>query len=212
MKKEYPIQVTDVKAGRFIHTKIITIILLPSFLWTSLLLILPYSASLDLFLKIILWGIPACLFPKLAENIKPGEFLLLNRPPRVKWILLSVAFLVAYSVLINGGRLEAKPVSLFYVVSAIVMSPIIEEIAFRGVILQKFHQSIGWAYGNGATAILFMLYHIPLWLARGQVVSLMGCLWVIFFAMCMGYVMSQSKSVWTCIIIHSVQNLLFGIF
>lgn len=200
------------KAVQFIHTKIIVIILLPSFLWSSLLLILPHSASFDLLLKIILWGIPAYLFPKLAENINPNKFLLLNRSPNGKWIFLSVAFLVVYFALINGGRLELKPVSLFYVVSAIVMSPIIEEITFRGVILQMFHQSMGWAYANVATAILFMLYHIPLWLVRGQGVSLMGCSWVIFFALCMSFVMSHTKSLWTCIIIHAAQNFLFGFF
>jgi hypothetical protein len=132
---EYRILMAEAKAVRFIHTKIIALLLLPSFLWTLLLLIMPYSASFDLLLKIILWGIPAYLFPKLAENINPNQFLLLNSPPRGKWILLSVAFLVAYSVLINVGRLEAKPISLFYVVSAIVMAPVIEEIAFRGCYL-----------------------------------------------------------------------------
>jgi membrane protease YdiL (CAAX protease family) len=202
---------TEAKAKRFIYTKIIALILLPSFLWVSLLLIVPYSATYDLLLKLILWGIPAYVFPKLVENNNPNKFLLLNRFPSGKWILLSVAFLIVYIALINGGRLEAKPVSLFYVVSAVVMSPIIEEIAFRGVVLPLFHQFMGWAYANVATALLFMLYHIPLWLVRGQGVSLMGCSWVIFFAVCMGYVMSQSKSLWNCIIIHAVQNLLFGI-
>lgn len=192
--------------------KTIAVILLPFFLWTSLLLILPHSASLDLLMKIILWGIPAYLFPKLVENTSPNKFLLLDRPPRLKWILLSVAFLIVYSVLINAGKLEAKPVSLFYVISAVVMSPVIEEIAFRGVILQVFHRFMGWAYANAATAILFMLYHIPLWLGRGQGISIMGGLWVIFFALCMGYVMSRTKSLWTCIIIHAVQNFLFGVF
>lgn len=202
---------SEAKAVRFTETKIIAIILLPLFLWTMLLLVLPYSASFHLLLKIILWGIPAYLFPKLAENINPNEFLLLNRPPRAKWILLSAAFLVAYSVLIHVGKLEAKPVSLFYVVSAIVISPVTEEIAFRGAILQIFNRFMRWGYANAATAILFVLYHIPLWLARGQSVSLMDCLWVLFFAVCMGYVLSQSKSLWTCMIIHAVQNLLFGI-
>ncbi len=201
----------EAKAVRSTHTKIIAVILLPSFLWTSLLLFMPYSASFALLLKIILWGLPAYLFPKLAENINPSEFLLLNKSPKGKWILLSVAFLVAYSVLMNVGRLEVKTVSLFYGISAIARSPVIEEIAFRGVILQMLHQYMRWAYANVATAILFMLYHIPLWLARGQSVSLMDCLWVIFFAVCMGYVMVYSRSLWTCIIIHAVQNLLFGI-
>lgn len=201
----------EAKAVRFLRTKTLVIILLPSLLWTLLLLLMPYSASFVLLLKIILWGIPAYLYPKLANNINANKFFLLNKPPKGKLILISVVFLVTYSALINVGRLEVKPVSLFYIVSAFVMSPVIEEMAFRGVILQMLHQFIGWTYANVTTAILFMLYHIPLWLVRGQSVSVMGCLWVVFFAVCMGFVMFQSKSLWTCIIIHAIQNVLFGI-
>jgi uncharacterized protein len=204
----------EAKVEQFPHPKIILIILiilLPLSLWALLLWIAPYSASLDLLLKILIWGIPAYLFPKFVEKNHPNKFLQLNKPPSAKWILLSVAFLAAYFTLINANRLGVKPVSLFYVVSAVLISPVIEEIAFRGVILQMLHRYMRWAYANVATAVLFMLYHIPLWMARGQSISLMGCLWVIFFALLMGFVLLRSKSLWTCIIIHAAQNLILGI-
>ena len=92
-----------------------------------------------------------------------------------------------------------------------MISPIVEEVAFRGVVLQKLNQDMGFMVSHAVTALLFMLYHIPLWFARGEGISMTGCLWVIFFSLCMGYFLYKSKSLWTCIIIHSVQNLFFGI-
>jgi membrane protease YdiL (CAAX protease family) len=193
------------------HTKIAATILVPLCLWTLLLLSIPYSASFSLFLKVALWGMPAYFFPKLMDSANPNDFLLLNRAPQGKWICLSVIFLVTYSFFINGGKAEINSVSGFYFVAAIVISPIVEEIAFRGVVLQKLNQIMSFKISNIVTAILFMLYHIPLWFVRGQGASIMACLWIAFFSLWMGYFLHKSKSLWTCIIIHAVQNLLFGV-
>ncbi len=63
----------------------------------------------------------------------------------------------------------------------------------------------------GVVTLFAVLYHIPLWLVRGQSVSLMGCLWVVFFSLWVGYVLHQSRSLWTCIVIHALQNLLLAV-
>jgi membrane protease YdiL (CAAX protease family) len=201
----------DAKRMKSAHIQTVVTILIPFCLWTLLLLIIPYSALLGLLLKIALWGIPAYFFPRLADSVNPNGFLLLNRAPQWKWIFLSAIFLVAYSSLTNIGKIEIESISVFYFVSAVVISPIVEEVAFRGVVLQKLNQLTGFMIGNAVTAVLFMLYHIPLWFTRGQGISMTACLWVLFFSLCMGYFLYESKSLWTCIIIHAVQNLLLGI-
>ncbi len=201
----------DAKAVRLNQAKTLAWVVLPLCLWAIVLELIPYSASFDLFLKIVIWGIPAYLLPRILDNTNPIEFLLLNEPPKWTWVFLSTAFLVVYSVLMNLGKVEVKSVSFFYILSAVVISPIVEEIAFRGVILQKFSQMVGLAYANVISTATFLLYHVPLWLARGQGISLLGCLWIVFFSLSIGYILSRSKSLWTCVIIHAVQNLIFGI-
>ncbi len=193
------------------HIKIAAILFVPLCLWTLLLMYVPYSTSLGLFLKVALWGIPAYFFPKLVDSINSNNFLLLNRAPQGKWIYFSVIFLIVYIFLLNGGKVEIKTVSVFYFGAAIVVSPIAEEIAFRGVVLQKLNQIVSFKISNSVTAIWFMVYHIPLWIARGQRVSIMACLWVIFFSLWMGFFLRKSKSLWTCIVIHAAQNLIFGL-
>jgi membrane protease YdiL (CAAX protease family) len=193
------------------YLKTTATILIPLGLWTLLLLVIPYSAAVGLLLKVAVWGVPAYFFPKWVDSANPNDFLLLNKAPQVRWIALSAVFLAAYSFLIHAGKMEIKSFSVFYFVSAIVLSPIIEEIAFRGVVLQKLNQLVGFMSANTVTAVLFALYHIPLWLARGQSVSMVACLWVVFFSLCLGTFLHQSKSLWTCMIIHAVQNLLFQV-
>jgi membrane protease YdiL (CAAX protease family) len=183
----------------------------PLCLWTLLLLSIPHSASFVLILKIALWGIPAYFFPKLTDHAKPNEFLLLNRAPQGKWIILSVIFLIAYSFFVRGAKGGINSISAFYFLSAVVISPLVEEAAFRGVLLQRLNQIVPFCTSNITTSILFLLYHVPLWIVRGQRVSVMACLWVLFFSWWMGYFLNKSKSLWTCIIIHAVQNFIFGI-
>ena len=69
----------------------------------------------------------------------------------------------------------------FYFVSAAVISPIVEEVAFRGIVLQQLSQHMRFVVSNAVTAVLFMLYHIPLWFTRGQGISMLACLLVVFF-------------------------------
>jgi membrane protease YdiL (CAAX protease family) len=157
----------DAEKMKSAHTQTVVTILIPFCLWALLSLIIPYSAFFDILLKIALWGIPAYFFPRLADRVNPNGFLLLNKAPQWKWIFLSAIFLVGYSFLINIGKIEVKSISAFYFVAAVVISPIAEEVAFRGVVLQRLNQHRGFMVSNAVTAVLFMLYHIPLWFTRG---------------------------------------------
>ena len=178
--------------------------------WTLLLLSLPYSATLALTLKVAVWGLPALLVPRLVDHVNPGEFLSVDRVPAVGLAAVASALLFAYFLLVGGG-MPARAISAFYLVSAVLVSPIVEEMAFRGLVLGKLAQVTSFGIANTATALLFALYHLPLWIARGASVSVPACLWVVFFSLAMGLLLRWSKSLWTCVVVHAVQNLLFGI-
>lgn len=178
--------------------------------WTLLLLTLPYSAWLGLGLKVLVLGVPAYLvarFTPSARNLIGS--LGLRQVPHAGWIALSTAVLVSYLALV-GGWSGLRPISAFFVVSAVVVSPLVEEFVFRGVLLQQLDRVAPFIVANLTTTVLFVLYHIPLWSARGQAPSLMSCLWVATLSLWLGYVMRRSRSLWTCIVVHAIQNLLLG--
>lgn len=178
--------------------------------WTLLLLTLPYSVWLGLALKVLVFGLPAYVatrFTTIGGSL--AGTLGLRQAPYSGWIALSTAMLAAYLALV-GGWSGLRPMSIFFFVSAVVISPFVEEFTFRGVLLQQLGRVVPFRVANVTTAVLFVLYHIPLWLARGQAPSLMSCLWVAALSLWLGYVMRRSRSLWTCIIVHAIQNLLLG--
>ena len=181
----------------------------PLGLWSLLLLGLPYSATLAVVLKIVLWGLPALAYPR-RERANPVAYLGFDKAPHLRWLFGAAAFIAGYSLLIHGGRPYLPPISGFFLVSAWVVSPIVEEAAFRGVLLRRLANVAGTSAGNLATAALFVLYHVPLWLARGTDISVLGCLWVACFSVWMGYVFHRTGSLWTCIGIHALNNLMLG--
>jgi uncharacterized protein len=179
--------------------------------WTVLLLALPYSATLSLVLKVALFGISSFALLRFAEpECHLSVSLGLGRAPNLGWIVVSSVLLVAYLV-VSGGWAGLRSVSPFFIASAVIISPLVEEFAFREVLLQQLSRFWPFGASNVATTLLFVLYHIPLWLARGQTVEWMACLWVAAFSLWVGYVMRRSKSLWTCIIVHAIQNLLLRV-
>ncbi len=185
------------------------LVAIPIGLWSLLLLALPYSATLALALKLVLWGTLALAYPWL-ERANPAAILGLDKAPHLGWLFGGAVFVAGYSLLIHGGRPDLPPISAFYLVSAVIVSPVVEEAAFRGVLLRRLDSMVGTTGGNLATAALFVLYHVPLWLARGSDISAMGCLWVACFSVWMGYVLHRKGSLWTCIGIHALNNLMLG--
>lgn len=178
--------------------------------WTLVLVALPYSAWLGLGLKVLVFGLPTYFVARFsaARGGLVGA-LGLKQAPHPGWIALSTAVLVAYLALV-GAWSGFRSMSAFFVVSAVVVSPLVEELAFRGVLLQQLDRIVPFTVANLVTAVSFVVYHLPLWLARGQAPSLMSCLWVAALSLWLGYVMRRSGSLWTCIVVHAIQNLLLG--
>jgi membrane protease YdiL (CAAX protease family) len=194
-----------------VRSKHLLSVLVALAVWALLLGFLPYSAALGLSLKVILLGALSYVLLRIPVADDSIGTVDLGTAPNVAWILLSTALLVGYALLLEGGWSGVHSMSVFYLVSAVIVSPLIEEIAFRGVLLRRLETTISFAAANLSVTALFVVYHIPLWIARGQGVSLMPSLWVAVFSLGMGYVLHKTDSLWTCIIIHSVQNLVLAL-
>ena len=180
-------------------------------LWALLLLTLPYSSWLSLVLKVVLFGVPAYLLLRSVRAVDTRRSLLLERAPSAAWVGLSAAVLVLYALFVDRGQAGLHSLSVFFVVSGVVVSPLLEEVVFRGVVLQGLTRQLPFAFGNLITSLLFLLYHIPAWMARGQSISLLGCLWIVVVSIWLGYSLRRSRSLWTCIIIHAVHNLALAV-
>jgi len=78
-----------------------------------------------------------------------------------------------------------------------ILPPIIEELAFRGVLFNQLQKVTSDRVTIIATAFLFALIHF----------SVLSFLWIFPFGLLLGYLRSRYSTLWLGIIIHFIHNL-----
>ena len=81
-----------------------------------------------------------------------------------------------------------------------VIAPISEEIAFRGIVYTRVENTTNAVTAIIISSILFGLMH----LMAGGIVLVIGA---VLMALVFGYIFYKFKSLWICIIAHAVANL-----
>jgi hypothetical protein len=94
-------------------------------------------------------------------------------------------------------------------ISLVLTSCVVEEIFFRGFILQKLTQMTGFAIANGITAALFTASHGFVWWADSlnQVQWVTHAAYILVLGWLLGYVFRASRTLWIPIMIHGVNNM-----
>ena len=85
-----------------------------------------------------------------------------------------------------------------FVLVAVIMAPLFEEIVFRGFLFRGFANSWGWLWGALASSAVFGLAHLQL--------DVFLPLATLGFALAWAY--RRTGSLWTCIAMHAIFNLI----
>jgi len=174
------------------------------------------SIFLQISLRLATWTLPVLIcialshenpFAYLKMTRKSGKGFLWGTALGAGLILLNVisAFLLKGYVAFNfniGWELWLK---------SVILVGFSEEILFRGFFLEKYAEIEGFWKSNVICAVLFLLVHIVGWGFLGQLVLphiFKSAVYIFFFAMVQGVVLKKTDSLWACIIIHSVNNML----
>jgi membrane protease YdiL (CAAX protease family) len=87
-----------------------------------------------------------------------------------------------------------------------------EEVVFRGLILQKIQESSNFWLANIVSSALFILIHVPYWILIQKyeldTAMLQHSLSIMWISLLLGFVLKKSKSLWACMIIHSINNFM----
>lgn len=127
--------------------------------------------------------------------------------------IIYAALVLARASLFPAGGVDFKPVSLESWLTSITTAVFIEEIAFRGFLLPQLERFAGnfWT-ANVLTACLFAAIHFPGWILASETTLVPGRLIstaeILFLGLLLGYLSRRSASLWSCIILHAVNNLL----
>jgi len=180
---------------------------------------LPRAAYSQL-LKLILWVLPAAAFGYWLRGLPPTRYLGLHKlPDPRKWLeslgVITGFLLVVILVETISGRksfLFAGAANWLTAVGVLhfIVTPLLEELLFRGMVLRELLALMPPWRANLLTSMLFVGIHLPFWLTQDDLsLAVLGnAAGVFIFSLVAGWLWSQSTSIWPPFLAHVANNLL----
>lgn len=179
-----------------------------------------WRAAYSSLLKFGLWVLPAAAFACLVKRSPPASYLgLLAVPSRRDWtwcLAITTAFLglvALFESTIGGRSFSGASLASLPVVVAwfqLVLSPLFEEVLFRGLVLKELLTLLPGYLANGLTSALFVGVHLPYWLShKGANPRILAASFGVFvFSVVAGWLYAKSASIWPPTLAHIANNVL----
>ncbi|HEU5374657.1 MAG TPA: type II CAAX endopeptidase family protein [Ktedonobacteraceae bacterium] len=163
--------------------------------------------------RLLIWVMPVFLYLRYVDHVNPVAYLKLNR-----YWKRGIVIGLGLSLLNFGGMLlrfgpphpNMQDVTWNSIVSTSLLVGFVEEIPFRGFMLQKLQEKVPFWIANLLSSLLFLGIHLPGWLLLhaltwSNVISIfvLGVLSAVIFYF--------SKTLWSSIITHSLNDFLSAV-
>jgi membrane protease YdiL (CAAX protease family) len=160
--------------------------------------------------KLLLWIAPLLFLIRLSGR-RLDEMFGFARPRAILLWGGGVGLLLVLLALVQkttNGQAWHLPVLGWSLLSGVLISPVVEEIAFRGAILGNFLQRHSFVRANTLTSFLFLGVHLPGWYFQGKLAgAAFATVSLFFLGWVFGLVAFKSKSVAASILAHMLNNL-----
>jgi CAAX protease family protein len=172
-------------------------------------------AALNLSFRFLFWIAPVLIYLRYVDGVDPLAYLKLTDHVRrglVVAVVLTAVNVVGTFARFGPPHLSLQRVNWNSMLGTSFFIGFIEEIPYRGFMLQKFAERMNFWLATLITSLLFVGIHLPGWIAlhmlkAGAVVS------IFIFGVVMAIALKYSKSLWAPIITHSANDCLsFVIF
>lgn len=169
--------------------------------------------------KTLIWCGLAFWFSYWIKKSSPIKYLGISVfPPLKKWVLylvvttLFLCTIVAYETISGSKQLSPLQLSSLITINGIlffIVSPLVEEILFRGLILKELMEFMQNTSANIVTSLLFVGIHLPFWISNGGFTQalLASCIGIFIFSFFAGWLYQKSASIWPSAIAHIANNL-----
>ena len=172
-------------------------------------------------IKFALWVFPALAYVIWHDRQNPAVTMKVTTA--INWKGLAVAgaagffyfalvlgfeYLTAHHTLTLLFRSTAGEV--WAAAAAIFVSPIIEELFFRGFVLPQFETRFGFWKANLLQSALFVLVHWPnwIWVNGFQGWILVTSVSIFALGLFLGWVVKRTNSIWPAVALHFINNFL----
>jgi membrane protease YdiL (CAAX protease family) len=165
--------------------------------------------TLNLLLYILIVICPIILWLKLKDKANPLIYLKIignsKKGILIGTIISSIYIILLFTKNANNG-LDSINFNLGLLWISVLLVGFLEEIPFRGFILQKLENKMSFWKANLLTTIIFVSFHIPTWINSNTDIIKAGTN-VFMVSFVLGYLFKEYKSLWITIICHSVFNM-----
>jgi uncharacterized protein len=167
-------------------------------------------ALVNLSLRLLVWVLPVFLYLRHIDHQDPIEYLKLKQNWRRGVVIgLALSLLNFLGSMARFGAPHPSVQSLTWnsVIGTSFIIGFIEEIPYRGFILQKFEERYGFWVAFLLSSLLFLSIHIPGWLSL-HLLKAESAISVFIFGAVMAIVFRYGKSLWGPIIAHSLNDFI----
>jgi membrane protease YdiL (CAAX protease family) len=167
-------------------------------------------ALVNLSLRLLVWVLPVFVYLRHIDHQDPIEYLKLKQNWRRGVVIgLALSLLNFLGSMARFGAPHPSVQSLTWnsVIGTSFLIGFIEEIPYRGFILQKFEERYGFWVAFLLSSLLFLSIHIPGWLSL-HLLKAESAISVFIFGAVMAIVFRYGKSLWGPIIAHSLNDFI----
>ena len=170
----------------------------------------PRYALVNVSLRLLVWVLPVFLYLRYVDGLNPIAYLKLRQHWRRGVIVglgLSLLNLGGSMLRFGWPHFGAHSFTWNSLLSTSILIGFVEEIPYRGFILQKFTEYYGFWVAAAISSVLFLSMHLPGWfslhlLSAGTILS------VFVFGFVMALVFRFTRSLWAPIITHSTNDFI----
>jgi len=167
-------------------------------------------ALVNLSLRLLVWVLPVLLYLRHIDHQDPIEYLKLKQNWRrgvVIGLALSLINFLGSMARFGAPHPSVQSLTWNSVIVTSFLIGLIEEIPYRGFILQKFEERYGFWVAFLLSSLLFLSIHIPGWLSL-HLLKAESAISVFIFGAVMAIVFRYGKSLWVPIIAHSLNDFI----
>ena len=167
-------------------------------------------ALLNIGLRLLLWVVPVLLYLRFVDRVEPLGYLKLKRRVQrgvVVALVLTVLNFLGSIARFGPPHPDMRSVTWNSMLGTSFLVGFIEEIPYRGFMLQKFAERVDFWLANLITSLLFVAVHVPGWISLHMLTADRAAS-IFVFSVVMAAVFKYSDSLWAPVVAHSGNDFL----
>lgn len=170
-------------------------------------------ALFNIIFRLTIWVLPPFLLLRRVDHVNPLEYLKLRRH-WMRGVFVGIVFSAISFALtawhMGLPHLHRSSITWNSILSTSILSGFIEEVPFRGLMLQKLRGRIGFWRSAVISSLLFAGIHVPGWILLGTL-NFANVASIFVFGMILAIIFRYSKSLWAPIVSHSLNDFIAAV-